>query len=445
MLGHRGTLIYGRRRPGLGVPHRSLPHIFPQIAKGNNVKAIVFHDVGDIRLDNVPVPKIQEPYDAIVRITSSAICGTDLHFVRGTVPGMKPGTILGHEGVGIVEEVGRQVRNIKPGDRVVIPSTVACGCCSYCRAGYFAQCDEANPNGSDAGTTFFGGPKMTGPIQGLQAEYARIPFANVGLVRLPDDVTDDQAILISDIFPTGYFGADLAEITDGDTVAVFGCGPVGIFAIISAYIFGAGRVIAVDRVDSRLEIARYHGAEIINFEKESPVETIKQLTAGIGVDRAIDAVGVDAETAEAGPVADEAKEFRERFEQERQAFAEDEQTDGNLWQQGRAPSQALRWAVQSLCKAGTLSIIGVYPPGAAIFPIGTAMNKNLTLNMGNCNHRKYIPKLVAMVKRGELDPTSVLTQVQPMVSAIDAYQEFDQRKAGWMKVELEPASALEKV
>ena len=189
------------------------------------MKAVVFHGVGDIRVDDVPEPKIQAPTDAIVRITASAICGTDLHMIRGTLPGMKPGTILGHEGVGVVEEVGPMVRNLKRGDRVVIPSTIGCGSCSYCRSGYFAQCDTANPNGPQAGTAFFGGPEMTGPFDGLQAEYVRVPYANVGLVKLPDGVTDDQAILLSDIYPTGFFGAHLAEIKDGDIVAVWGCGP----------------------------------------------------------------------------------------------------------------------------------------------------------------------------------------------------------------------------
>src|SRR3954453_1398061 len=176
------------------------------------MKAVVFHGIGDIRLDRVADPKIKDENDAIVRLTASAICGTDLHMVRGTFPGIKPGTILGHEGVGVVEEVGKGVRNLRAGDRVVIPSTIACGYCSYCRSGYFSQCDNANPNGSQAGTAFFGGPAMTGPFDGLQAEFARVPFAHVGLCKLPEEVSDDQAILISDIFPTAYFGAELAEI-----------------------------------------------------------------------------------------------------------------------------------------------------------------------------------------------------------------------------------------
>src|SRR5204863_186705 len=196
--------------------------------------------------------------------------------------GMKPGTILGHEAVGVVEELGQDVRNLKKGDRVVVPSTISCGYCSYCRAGYNAQCDNANPNGAHAGTAFFGGPKESGPFDGLQAEYARVPFANAGLLKLPDIIEDDCAILLSDIFPTGWFGAQLAEVTPGDTVAVFGCGPVGQFAIASAKLMGAGRVFAIDRVASRLEMAREQGAETIDFEAEDPIETLQRLTGGIG-------------------------------------------------------------------------------------------------------------------------------------------------------------------
>ena len=184
------------------------------------MKAVVFHDVGDIRLDDVADPKIEEATDAIIRITSSAICGTDLHMVRGTFVGMEPGTILGHEAVGVVEEMGDMVRNFEVGDRVVICSTISCGSCAYCRAGYHSQCDNANPHGKRAGTSFFGGPEPTGPFDGLQAEKARIPFAHTTMVKLPDEVTDDQAILISDIFPTAHFGADAAEISDGDSVAI---------------------------------------------------------------------------------------------------------------------------------------------------------------------------------------------------------------------------------
>jgi threonine dehydrogenase-like Zn-dependent dehydrogenase len=384
------------------------------------MKAVVFHAVGDIRLDDVPEPRIEASTDAIVRVTASAICGTDLHFVRGTVPGMKTGTVLGHEGVGIVEALGDDVRNLEIGERVLIPSTVGCGTCSYCRAGYYAQCDNANPNGASAGTAFFGGPAESGPLHGLQAEKARIPFAHVGLVRLPDEVSDDEAILISDIFPTGYFGAELAEIKPGDTVAVFGCGPVGQFVIASAKLFGAGRILAVDHVADRLDMARRQGAEIINFDEESPVKTIKVLTMGIGVDRAVDAVGVDAES------------------DHHHHHGNGGSGNGKQWEPGDAPSQALDWAVDALAKAGTLSIIGVYPATARQFPIGKAMNKNLTIKMGNCNHRKYLPRLIELVRSGEINPTEVLTKREKLADVIAAYKAFDLRQPGWVKVELRP-------
>ncbi|MEN3161115.1 zinc-dependent alcohol dehydrogenase [Tistrella mobilis] len=372
------------------------------------MKAVVFHDVGDIRLDTVADPGLQAPTDAIIRITASAICGTDLHMVRGTMPGMKPGTILGHEAIGIIEEPGSQMRNLKPGDRVVVPSTISCGWCAYCRSGYTAQCDTANPNGPQAGTAFFGGPAQTGPFDGLQADYARIPHANVGLVKLPDGITDDQAIMLSDIFPTGYFGADIAEITEGDTVAVFGCGPVGQFAIISARLMGAERVIAVDRLPDRLEAARAKGAEIVNFEEEDPVEAIRALTGGIGVDRVIDAVGVDAAAPGEKP--------------------------------GESATQVLDQAIAAMAKAGTLAIIGVYPPNVHSFPIGQAMMRNVTINMGNCNHRRYLPRLVDLVAAGTIDPATVLTRNAPLMSAIDAYRQFDRQADGWLKVSLTPGS-----
>jgi threonine dehydrogenase-like Zn-dependent dehydrogenase len=402
------------------------------------MKAVVFHGVGDIRIDNVSEPKIKDPTDAVVGITASAICGTDLHMVRGTMTGMVPGTILGHEGVGIVEKMGSGVRNLNEGDRVVISSSIACGYCSYCRAGYFSQCDNANPNGKRAGTAFFGGPKNTGPFDGLQAEKARIPYANVGLVKLPDSVTDNQAIMISDIFPTGYFGADIAEIAPGDTVAVFGCGPVGQFAVASAFLMGAGRVIAVDHIPSRLEMARDQGAEVINFEDEDPVQVILDLTGGIGVDRAIDAVGVDAQRPHHGPASEKADRMEQEYERERKMVAPKTNIQGKDWVPGDAPSQAFLWEVEALAKAGTLAIIGVYPETVRFFPLGMAMNKNLTINMGNCPHRRYIPMLVNLVETHAVDPNKILTRVEAISDAIDAYRAFDERKSGWLKVELAP-------
>jgi threonine dehydrogenase-like Zn-dependent dehydrogenase len=402
------------------------------------MKAVVFHGIGDIRLDDVEEPRIEKPTDAIVRLSASAICGTDLHMIRGTMPGMKPGTILGHEGVGYVEELGEDVRNFNVGDRVVICSTIACGNCVYCRAGYYAQCDTANPNGPQAGTAFFGGPAPTGPFHGMQAEKVRVPFAHMTMVRVPEGVTDEQAILISDIFPTGYMGAELAEIKPGDTVAVFGCGPVGQFVIASAKLMGAGRVFAIDCHEDRLDMARIQGAEVINFDEEDPVETLKRFTGGIGVDRAIDAVGVDSMHAHHGPAAKKAQAEKKEFQREVKEVAPKQNPKGDNWVPGDAPAQALLWAVEALAKAGTLSIIGVYPLTARTFPIGAAMNKNLTLKMGNCNHRKYVPQLLELVRAGTVDPTAILSHVEPMTNALDAYRKFDTRQPGWVKVELEP-------
>lgn len=400
------------------------------------MKAIVFHEIGDIRLDEVPEPKIQDATDAIIRITSSAICGTDLHFIRGTVGKMKRGTILGHEAVGIIEALGSDVRNLQIGDRVVVPSTIACGNCVYCRSGYYSQCDNANPNGKAAGTAFFGGPESTGAFNGLQAEKARIPFANIGLIKLPPEITDNQAILLSDIFPTGYFGAEMAEITPGDTVAVFGCGPVGQFAIASAKLMGAARVFAIDKHEDRLTMARAQGAETINFENEDPVGTLARMTNGIGVDRAIDAVGVDAEHAHQHGSNQPSPETLKNFKQEVKEIAPKTAPDGENWIPGDGPSQALYWAVNALAKAGTLSIIGVYPEKSRSFPIGLAMGKNLTINMGNCHHRKYIPTLIDLVVSGKIDPSKILTNINPMADAIEAFKAFDRRDNGWVKVEL---------
>lgn len=396
------------------------------------MKAVVFHGIGDIRLEEVSNPKIKKPTDAIVALTASAICGTDLHFVRGTISGMEKGTILGHEGVGIVEEVGKNVRNLSPGDRVVIPSTIACGNCSYCRAGYYSQCDNANPNGE--GTAFFGGPKDAGSLNGLQAEKARIPFANVGLVKLPDEVGDDQAILLSDIVPTAYMAAENAQIKPGNTIAVFGLGPVGQFCVACAKLMEAGRIIAIDTIPSRLGMARAQGAEVINFSEEDPIQAIKDLTDGIGVDRVIDAVGVDANRPLSGPAA---KSAEKKHAKEKEKIAPGAKPKNGNWEPGDAPSMVLEWAVEAVAKAGTISIIGVYGPVDS-FPIGDAMEKNLTLMMGNCNHRRYMPHLIELVRTGAMDPAEILTQREPMTSVLDAYKAFDKRQPGWIKVKLEP-------
>lgn len=405
------------------------------------MKAIVWHGVGDIRLDEVDDPSIKDPNDAVVEITTSAICGTDLHFVRGTMTGMSEGRILGHEAVGVVREIGPGVRNLIKGQRVVIPSTVACGSCSYCRAGYYSQCDVANPNGKTAGTTFFGGPDAAGGLDGLQAQYARVPYANVGLVGIPDSVTDEQAIMTSDIFPTAWFGAKLAEVGDGDIVAVFGAGPVGLFSIISAFRLGAGRVIVVDGHTSRLDAARRLGAETINFNAEDPVAVLLDLTGGAGPDRVIDAVGIDAEKPVGGPAAGDSEELSEEFAAEVAENAPQTNQQGDLWKPGDAPTQAARWYVEAIAKAGTIGMIGVYPPTAQHFPIGQAMSKNLILKMGNAEHRRYIPGLLDLVAAGLVDPSRVLTQEAGLSSgAVEAYKHFDRREEGWIKTILDPHS-----
>jgi threonine dehydrogenase-like Zn-dependent dehydrogenase len=401
------------------------------------MKAVVFHAIGDIRLDNVPDPKLEEPTDAIIRLTASAVCSTDLHFVSGEMPGMKPGTILGHEGVGVVEELGADVRNLEVGDRVVVCSSIACGACAYCRAGCFAQCDRANPNGVRGATACFGGPADTGPFNGLHAERARIPFANVGLVRLPDEVTDDQAILLSDIVPTGHFGCELARVSRGDTVAVFGCSPVGQFAIASALLAGAGRVLAIDRDAHRLARARRQGAETVDVAEEDPVSTVLRLTGDSGVDCVVDAAGADPMLAHDKRTVCAWPGQRRRLGQER---SEDER--------GRAQSldradEAHRWAVGCAAKGGKLGIVGVYPLQATRFPIGMAMRRNLAIYGGACHHRQYVPKLVRMVRSGVIDPVGILSERRPIRTTLDAYQAFDQVASGWLQVELTPRLAAE--
>ncbi|CCH19541.1 zinc-dependent alcohol dehydrogenase [Micromonospora lupini] len=397
------------------------------------MRAVTWHGVGDIRFSDVPDPKIQDPTDAIVKITTSAICGTDLHMIRGTMPGLRPGVVLGHEAVGEVVEVGPGVRNLSPGDRVIVPSTIACGYCSYCRAGYFAQCDNANPGGKRAGTAFFGGPEAAGGFDGLQAEYARVPYANVGLVPIPDEVPDEQAIMLSDIWPTAWFGARLADVRPGETVAVFGAGPVGQLAVLSAYLQGAGRVIAVDGLEDRLAMARAQHAEVVNVNAEDPVQTIVEMTGGIGVDKVIDAVGVDAERPAEGPATEQTDDQAQQLDSEVKQVAPE--TDP-AWAPGDAPSLAARWAVQAVAKAGTLGVIGVYPQTVTTWPFGEAMMKNLTVRSGNCHHRRYIPELLQLVTNGTVDPARLLTKHEPIGDVLEAYRQFQDRDPGWLKVAL---------
>ena len=405
------------------------------------MKALVFHGVGDIRLDEVPEPTLLETTDALIKVTATGICGTDLHMVRGTEPGVVPGTILGHEAVGIVEEVGPDVRTIHVGDRVVVSSSISCGTCENCVKERSDLCLRANPNGPNGATAFFGGPKPTGPFHGLQAEKARIPFADTVLIKLPDSVSDDQAIMLADIFPTGYYGADLAQIQPGNVVAVFGCGPVGLFTIISAQLLGAGRIFAVDTIPTRLEMARSLGAEAIDYNAEDPVKAIKRLTDQIGADRVIDAVGIDANRPHHGLQQLKSAILGAILKPEEQQTQQETNPQGDNWHPGDAPGRALSWGVEATAKGGTLSIIGVYPKTMEEFPLGVAMNKNMTITMGHCPHHKYIPHLLELITDGLVDPASILTEKEPIRSAIEAYQAFDERQPGWIKVVLEPATA----
>lgn len=400
------------------------------------MKAVVFHGIGHIKLDDVPEPQIKDEEDAIVRITNSAICGTDLHMVRGTLPGVKHGTILGHEAIGIVEEVGSGVKSFKQGDRVVVCSTIACGRCVYCKAQEYASCEKANPTAPDVATAFFGSPLMCGGFDGLQAEYARIPFADTTLVKLPDEISDNDGILLSDIFPTGYEGAEIADVRPGDFIAVFGCGPVGQMAIASAILLGAKQVFAVDNVPERLELASKQGAVPINYDELDPVRVLKQLTNGYGPDGCIDAVGIDAERPHHGPAQKTSVLNNVESFLEQKMVAPVTVPFGEHFRAGDGPSQALNWCLESVRKSGVIAVIGVYPQTAKFFNIGLAMNKSLTIRGANCSHRKYIPRLIEIIQQGKFAPSQILTQVASFTNAIECYKAFDQRLAGWTKVDL---------
>jgi threonine dehydrogenase-like Zn-dependent dehydrogenase len=407
-----------------------------RFGKGGVMKAVVFHGVGHIVLDDVDEPKIESATDAVIKIVSSSICGTDLHMVRGTMTGMKYGTILGHEAVGIVEKIGQSVKSVKVGDRVVVCSTIACGDCTYCKYEEYASCDRSNPNGPEAGTAFFGGPESTGPFNGLQAERARIPYADSVLVKLPKAVTDADGLLCSDIFPTGYMGAEMADVKQGDYIAVFGCGPVGQMAIASAIYMGAKEVFAIDICPDRLKVAEQQGAIAINFEKLDPVQSLREMTNGFGPDGVIDAVGIDAVRPHKGPAVSIVEVVESAIE--KTAAAPLAVLTGNHWKKGDGPDQVLRWCVDSVRKSGVVSIIGVYPETEEFFPIGKAMGKSLTVRAANCSHRKYIPKCLDMMKNSQFKPSKILTVFNGLENAIECYKHFDKREPGWLKVELMP-------
>ena len=405
------------------------------------MKAVIWNGIGDLKLVDVDEPSIEDVGDAIIRITGSAICGTDLHMVRGTMAGMKKGTILGHEAIGIVESIGPSVKQFAPGDKVVVCSTIACGRCKFCEAEEYSSCDNANPMGAEAGTAFFGGPSVTGSFNGLQAEKARIPFADFTLVKIPDGIADEDSLICSDIFPTSFQSAEMADVKKGDIVAVFGCGPVGQLAIASTKLLGAKQVFAIDSKLDRLALAETQGAIPINFDKVDPVQALKAQTFGFGPDSCIDAVGVDAEGPHSGPA--KVSSIMETAQNliDQKMVAPQTVAFGDQFRQGDAPSKVLTWCVEAVRKSGVISIIGVYPPTARFFPIGMAMQKALTIRAANCSHRKYIPRLFKLMQETGFKPSLIISKEEKLEDAISCYKHFDHRDQGWTKVRLlTPAS-----
>jgi threonine dehydrogenase-like Zn-dependent dehydrogenase len=380
------------------------------------MKALSYFGKNDVRVVEKPRPRIEHPEDCIVRVTTAAICGSDLHLYHAMVPDLRIGHVFGHECVGIVDEVGADVTAVKLGDRVVVPFNIACGRCFFCRRQLYSQCENVNPYNVLGG--FMGYSHTCGGYDGAQAEFVRVPFANFSPRNLPPDLSDRQAVLLADIFPTAYFGCDIADIRRGDTVAVFGCGPVGLLAQKCArQFFGAERVIAVDHVPYRLTTAaRECGAEVVDFSKESDVvERLKEMTDGRGPDVCIDAVGLEADGSPlrslAGALSLEA---------------------GSII--------ALVWAMNAVRNGGHVSVIGVYgPPFNNFFPLGLAMNRNLSIKMGQCNVLTYLEDLMQRMRDGKIDPSFVVTHEIPLGEAPKGYEVFEQKRDGAIKVLLHPA------
>ena len=387
------------------------------------MKAICWHGKKDVRVENVPEPKMLNKRDAILKINLTAICGSDLHLYHGVIPTMQEGDILGHEFMGEVIEVGTDVPNLKRGDRVVVPFCIACGNCFFCQNQLTSLCDNSNPNASTAEKLYgysssglFGYSHIFGGYAGGQAQYVRVPFADVGPMKIPDSVSDEQALFLTDIFPTGYMAAENCNIHDGDIVAVWGCGPVGQFAIRSALLLGAARVIAIDNIPSRLELAKKGGAETLNYDEGDVVDKLRQLTAGRGPDSCIDAVGLEAHGTAVDAIYDYAK-MAMKLETDR--------------------PHALRQAIQACRKGGTISVPGVYGGVVDKFPLGVAFAKGLTFHMGQTNVHKYLKPLLERVEKGEIDPSFVITHRMSLDQGAEGYATFDAQD-GCIKVVLRP-------
>ncbi|SDK27801.1 zinc-dependent alcohol dehydrogenase [Natronorubrum texcoconense] len=389
------------------------------------MRALTWHGEQDVRVDEVPRPEIANPTDAIIEITATAICGSDLHLYNGIMPGMREGDVLGHEPMGKVVEVGEAVETLEVGDRVVVPFTISCGSCWFCGEDMYSLCDNTNPNAelirkemghSPAG--LFGFSHMLGGYAGGQAEYLRVPHADVGPITVDSDLPDEQVLFLSDIFPTGYMAAENAEIEDGDTVAVWGCGPVGQFAIQSAWMFGANQVVAIDRVSERLDMASSHGdAETINFEHEDVYDRLMEMTGGRGPDRCIDAVGTEAHGTGVGSVSDRLKQG---------VGLEDDRP------------YVLREAIKACRKGGTLSIPGVYTGDVDGIPFGSLMNKALTVKTGQTHVQRYLDPLMEKIEEGEIDPSFVVTHQASLEDGPELYETFNDKEDDCIKVMLTP-------
>ena len=397
------------------------------------MKALVYHGPYDVRIDDKPHPTIQHPEDAILRITSTAICGSDLHLYHGTVPGMQPGQTLGHEFMGVIEEIGPEVQDVQVGDRVVIPFNVNCGRCRYCNNNMWSQCDRANPKTKDIGAAY-GYTQLLGGYDGGQAEYVRVPFANAGAsLKVPDNIkTDEQVLFLSDILPTGYFAADIANVQPGDDVAVFGAGPVGFFAVMSSFLRGAARVFSIDHWPMRLDRTKSLGAEIINFDEEDPVDRLRKETNGKGV-ICIDAVGFEA----VGHFAGYSSHIHNDEKKSNNNLHHDHSIVSNPQYNPVNPLQVITWMAQIAKKNSTISIPGVYGSGYDQFPLGLLFNRNIQIHMGQCPVKKYNEQLLHLVETGRIDPTKVISHTMKLNDAPKGYEGFD-KKSEIMKIVLKP-------
>jgi threonine dehydrogenase-like Zn-dependent dehydrogenase len=384
------------------------------------MKAVCWQGIHKVGVEEVPDPRILNPRDAIVKVTKAAICGSDVHLYDGFVPGMMRGDILGHEFMGEVIEVGSGVTNLSSGDRVVVPFPISCGNCFFCDKEMFSLCENSNPNARLAEKFWghspcgiFGYSHLLGGYAGGQAQYVRVPFADVGPIKIPDTLSDEQVLFLSDILPTGYMAAENCNIQPGDTVAVWGCGPVGLFAIKSALLLGAGRVVAIDRFPERLRLAERAGAEVINYEEADVLPTLNELTGGRGPDSCIDAVGMEAHM----------HGVQHSYDKVKQALRMETDRPG-----------VLRQAIQACRNGGTVSVPGVYGGLVDKIPFGAIVNKALTVKSGQTHVQHYMKPLLARIEAGEIDPSFIITHRVSLEEVPDAYMMFRNKEDDCVKV-----------